>query len=64
MKKQNEIARKQYQGLDKVYEFDRNNYSKNLAKITDLNYDSRFNSNKYRNNKKLKVFLLLQNLII
>ena len=64
MKKQNEIARKQYQGLDKVYEFDRSNYSKNLAKIANLNYDSRFNSNKYRNNKKLKVFLLLQNSII
>ena len=58
MKKQTGIANKQYQGLDKINEFDKNNYSKNsqtklkVKKKTDLNYDSRFNFNKYRNNKK------------
>ena len=31
MKKQTDIAKKQYHGLENIYEYDKKNYSKNLA---------------------------------
>ena len=31
LKKQTDIAKKQYEGLDKVYKFNKNNYCKNLT---------------------------------
>ena len=70
LKKQTYIAKKPYQGLGKVYEFDKKDNFKKLTnksknkKIADLNYDDRFNFNKYRNNENLMVFLLLQKLTI
>ena len=54
------FGKKQYQGLDKVYEFGQKNYSKYLAnktksktKTKDMNYDSKSNFNKYRISKKI-----------
>ena len=65
------FGKKQYQGLDKVYEFGQKNYSKYLAnktksktKTKDMNYDSKSNFNKYRIVKKLIASLLIENLII
>ena len=34
LEKQTDTAKKQYQGLDKVYKFDKENYLKNLADQT------------------------------
>ena len=54
------FGKKQYQGLDKVYEFGQKNCSKYLAnktnsktKTKDMNYDSKSNFNKYRISKKI-----------
>lgn len=67
MKKQSNIAKKKYQGLDKVHEFDKKDYSKTLtgkSKKQDLHFDIRFNFEKYRNKKKFYVCFLLQILTI